>query len=319
MRCSTFATLDFIRVPLPAAITTTFSAMPQFLIKSLIIGVLLGCLSGCSALRLAYNNGALAAWWWLDGYVDFSREQTPQAKAAIDQWFAWNRRTQLLDYAAHVAAARSEVLDAATPAQACQWQKRLREAAEPALEQALQLGADLVPGLGEPQWRYLQERFEKKNDEMRRDFLQPDADDRQQAAVKRVLERAEMLYGRLDEAQKRVIAAGVAASPFDAQAWLGERQRRQRETVQTLRRLAVERADHDHIVVALRQLVDHAEKSPDAPYRVYQARLADYNCAFAAQVHNSTTPAQRQAAREQLKTWEDDLRALAAAKPPNGH
>ena len=34
-------------------------------------------LTGCSSVRLAYNNGPLAAWWWLDGYVDFSREQAP--------------------------------------------------------------------------------------------------------------------------------------------------------------------------------------------------------------------------------------------------
>ena len=44
----------------------------------------------------------------------------------------------------------------------------------------------------------------------------------------------------------------------------------------------------------------------------YQQRLNEYNCAIAAKFHNSTTPAQRQAARTKLKGWEDDLRALAA-------
>ena len=48
----------------------------------------------------------------------------------------------------------------------------------------------------------------------------------------------------------------------------------------------------------------------------YQRRLTDYNCAFVAQLHNSTTPAQRQAARDKLKDWEEDLRALAVQKPP---
>ena len=53
-------------------------------------------------------------------------------------------------------------------------------------------------------------------------------------------------------------------------------------------------------------------------YRAYQVKLGDYNCAFAARIHNAMTPAQRQAARERLKGWEDDLRALtvAATAPP---
>jgi len=272
-------------------------------------------LSGCSALRLAYNTGPQLAWWWLDGYVDFSSEQSPRARAAIDQWFEWNRSTQLLDYAALVAGARAEVLEPATAAQACRWQQRLRDAAEPALERALQQAAELLPGLGEPQWRHIEQRFAKNNAEMRRDFLQADLEDRREASVKRVLDRAETLYGRLDEPQRRVVAAGVAASPFDPLAWLGERERRQRETVQTLRRLAAERADRDRIVAALRVMVERAERSPDPAYRVYQQRLADYNCAFAARIHNATTREQRQAARDQLKTWEDDLRALAASRP----
>ena len=61
--------------------------MPSSGVKTLIIVVLLVLtgpwLTGCSALRLGYNNGPQLAWWWLDGYVDFSTEQTPAAKAAI--------------------------------------------------------------------------------------------------------------------------------------------------------------------------------------------------------------------------------------------
>jgi uncharacterized coiled-coil protein SlyX len=108
----------------------------------------------------------------------------------------------------------------------------------------------------------------------------------------------------------------VAASPFDPQAWLAERERRQRDTLQTLRRLTAERADRDRTIAALRMLTERMEISQDPAYRAYQQRLAEYNCAFGAQLHNATTPAQRQAAREQLKTWEGDLRALAAPPQP---
>jgi len=287
------------------------------LIKTFIIGVLAVLLVGCSSLRLGYNNGPQLAWWWLDGYVDFSREQAPQVKQGIDRWFEWHRATQLGDYAALLAGARDEVLVDTTAARACRWQAQLRDAIDPALERALELAADLLPGLGEAQLRHLEQRYAKGNDEMRDDFLQADLALRARESVKRTVERAERLYGSLAEAQKLVIAEGVAASPFDPELWLADRERRQRDTLQVLRRLLADRADRadrDQRLAALRTLVARAEMSPDREYRAYQQRLAEYNCAFAARIHNATTPAQRRQAQRTLQGWEQDLRALMA--PP---
>jgi hypothetical protein len=300
-----------MRVPLPAAITTTFNAMRQSLIKAAIIGVLL-LLTGCSALRLAYNNGPLVTWWWLDGYLDIGSEQAPRTKAAIDAWFDSNRSVQLPEMASLLALASKEVLEPTTPGQVCRWQRQFRERIDPALQRALQQAADIVPGLGEAQWRHLEDSFVKKNTDMRREFLQPDPAVRLKASIERVVDRAETVYGRLGEPQRRIIAAGVTASPFDAQAWMAERERRQRDTLQTLRRLTAERADRDRIIAALRVLVDRIERSADPTYRSYQEHLTEYNCAFAAQLHNATTPAQRQVARERLLGWVDDLRSLSA-------
>lgn len=285
--------------------------MRQSLIKAAIIGVLL-LLTGCNALRLAYNNGPLVTWWWLDGYLDIGSEQAPRAKAAIDAWFEANRGAQLPEIASLLAVAGNEVLEPTTPGQVCRWQRVLRERVDPAVQRALQQAADIVPGLGEAQWRHLEDSFAKKNADMRREFLQPEPAVRLKASIERVVDRAETFYGRLGEPQRRIITAGVSASPFDAQAWLAERERRQRETLQTLRRLTAERADRDRIIAALRVLVDRVERSADPAYRSYQEHLTEYNCAFGAQLHNATTPAQRQAARERLQGWADDLRALSA-------
>jgi hypothetical protein len=254
------------------------------------------------------------AWWWLDGYVDFSGDQGPRARAALDQLFQWGRGQQLPELAQLLVLAQTEVQQPATAAQACRWQATVRESLEPGLQRTLALAAEQLPALGEAQWTHLAAHFQKKNAEMRRDFLQPDLDERRERAVARVVERAEGLYGTLEEAQLKVVAAGVAASPFDPQAWLLERERRQRETLATLRRLQQDKASREVAVPALRRLVDQMERSTDPAYRAYQQRLNDYNCNFAAQVHNSSTPAQRQHAREKLQGWAEDLRALSAAR-----
>ncbi|MBL8342706.1 MAG: hypothetical protein JNL30_14650 [Rubrivivax sp.] len=279
-------------------------------------------LAGCSALRVAYNTGPQLAWWWLDGYLDFSRDHAPQVKGALERWFDWHRQTQLPGYAALLASAQAQVAEPLTAAAACQWNQRLSEALSPAVNRALVQAAELVPGLGEPQLRHLEQRYEKNLDDMRREFLQPDAAERRAASVKRAIDRAEQIYGRLDEPQRKVIAEGVVASPFDAQGWAAERTRRQRDTVATLRRLLAERADRDQRLAALRALAERSQRSPEPGYRAYQQRLTDYNCAFAARIHNATTAEQRQRARATFKGWEDDLRAVmnggAAAGDPAG-
>lgn len=272
---------------------------------ALVSGVL-----GCSAVRLSYNNGAQLAWWWLDGYVDFAREQTPAAKQAIDRWFDWHRATQLGPYAELLSAMQAQAGEALTPALACRWNDRIRQTLDPALDRAAVELADLVPGLREPQLRHIEQRFDKGLDEMRSDFLQPDPQVRLRESVKRTLERVERVYGAVDAPQRRAIEAAVAASPFDPALWLAERQRRQRDTVQTLRRLLAERADRDQRIAALRVLIQRSEESPVPEYRAYQGKLRDYNCAFAAQIHNAMSPAQRQRARDTLRGWEDDVRAL---------
>ena len=79
--------------------------------RSLIIAVLCGVLtllSGCSMLRLGYNQAPDLAYWWIDGYADFNDLQTPRVRSALTQWFAWNRRTQLPDYAAVLVRAQAE-------------------------------------------------------------------------------------------------------------------------------------------------------------------------------------------------------------------
>jgi hypothetical protein len=247
--------------------------------------------------------------------MDFNAEQEARVKEALNQWFAWHRTTQLPDYANLLAAAQVQVMQPATPAQVCGWADDLRARIAVAFAQGVPLAADLLPSLKPEQLAHLERKYRKSNQEFEEDFLQPQADERLKASVKRGIDRTEMLYGRLDERQRQLVAAGVAASPFDAAAWFAERQRVQSETLQTLARLSAggaARADRDSNLAGLQALAARVQRAPGGDYRAYQQRLSEYNCAFFAQVHNSTTPAQRQTARAKLKGWEDDLRALVA-------
>lgn len=273
-------------------------------------------LGGCSAVRIGYNQAPTLAWWWLDGYLDIDAAEAPRAKDALQQWFAWHRRTQLPDYADWLAATQQQVMQPVTPQQVCVAWVQLRSRLDAAVAHGVPLAAELLPLLKPQQLAHLEQRYRKSNLEFERDYLQP-GDERLKSSVRRTVERAEMLYGRLDDRQRQLIAAGVAASPFDPVVWYAERRALQGETLQTLARLTAggtARADPASNLAGLRALSERWLRPPE-PYRGYQQRLLEYNCAFVAQLHNSTTTAQRQAAHERLEGWQQDLRALAAQRP----
>jgi hypothetical protein len=163
--------------------------------------------------------------------------------------------------------------------------------------------------------QHIERRYQKGDEEFRRDFMQPTEAERQDKSIQRVVSRAETLYGRVDDAQRALIAQSVAASPFDPQLWLIERQARQQEVIGTLRTLVAERADTPRVQAALRYFAAHAARSPRQAYRSHAQRMNDYNCAFMARLHNSSTAEQRRHGVEKLKGWETDLRGLAAQRP----
>jgi hypothetical protein len=283
-----------------------------------IIGALCAALvvaGGCSAVRLGYNQAPELLYWWLDGYADFDEAQTRRVRDALARWFAWHRRTQLPDYAALLARAQADALVDTTPDKACAWWGELRLRADKAFAAAVPFAAELVPTLSAEQIQHVERRFAKSNDEFRAEYLKEDPAQRRKDAVKRAVERAETLYGKLDDAQRERVAAAVAASPFDPEVWLAERQRRQQDALQVLRAVVSMNGngERERIETALRGWADRIEASPRPAYRRYADQLTRYNCQFTAELHNGMSPAQRLAAAAKLKGWETDLRALAAA------
>ena len=268
------------------------SVFRTFGFRALIIVALCGVLalaSGCSALRIGYGSAPDLIYWWLDGYVDFDDAQTPGVRDAIQQWFAWHRRTQLPDYAAQLARAQVEVLADTTPARVCEWHAELVKRAHSAFDRIAPAAADVMLTITPQQIRYLEQRYAKFNTEFRDAYLQPDPGKRADEARKRVVDRAETLYGRLDGAQRERIAEGLKRSPFDPELWFAERRQRQQEVLQILRKLTADGANREQAQAALRGYVERLEHSPRENYRRYGERLAEFNCAFAAGLHNATS------------------------------
>jgi hypothetical protein len=283
-------------------------------------------LAGCSVLRLGYSQAPTFVYWWIDGYVDLNGEQTPKLRDAIDRWFEWHRRVEMPRYAALLARAQREVMEPTlSTAQLCAWRDEAQRRLDVALEEATPALAVLMASLTPEQIRHMERKLAKDGEELKKDFAQTDRAERAKVSFKRTLERYENLYGTLDDAQRTKLGQLLAASPFDADRWLAERERRNSGLVAMLNNVAASGRDatpaqaQAQAQAAVRVLAERALRSPRPEYRAYQERLTQENCALAAAMHNATTTAQRQYARDKLKSWENDVRLIAAGAGSNGN
>jgi len=282
------------------------------LLRGGLICIALFALAGCSALRLGYNQADKLTYYWVDGYADFDETQAKKVREAIGAWFAWNRRTQLNDYAELLTRIETDTRGETTPERACAWWAQIRARIDRGVDQAVPAIADLATTLKPEQFERIAQRQAKSQKEFRDDFMQPDPAKRLAEAVKRAVGRYEMLYGELTPLQKERLELLVSESPFQPALSFDEMKRRQREALQLLKQLAAGTTTGEAAQAQVRGWLKRVDPPPSEPYRQHSERIIQHNCRVFAAVHNSTTPEQRQVASRKLRGWAEDLRVLAA-------
>ena len=279
-----------------------------------VLVLVLSTLAGCSVLRFGYNQADHLTYWWIDRFVDFNDVQKLRARAALAQWFSWHRRTHLPGYATLLANSQSLVREDITAERTCGLWNDLRGYMDSAFERALPMTAEIVLTLTPQQIQNIERRYAKINEEFNDEHLQRDESRRLKKSIKRTIERAEFFYGDLDKAQQALIEQWVTRSPYDVNIWNAERHRRQQDLVQVLRRLNADNATQDKAQAALRAYLERIYSSPNENYRKYAEQVWVYNCAFVANLHNTTSVSQRKHAAKKLKDWESEIGALVPGK-----
>ncbi len=271
-------------------------------------------LGGCSAVKLGYSTLPELAYWWLDGYIDFTDVQTPQVRGELARLHAWHRAEELPRLADILGRMEQLVPDPVSAQQACAFvpelQARLNALAEQAEPAVLALAGSLTPA----QLRHLERKYASNNETWRRDWLELAAEERTLKRFEQMLDRAESIYGRLDEPQRAVLRQQIASSSFDASRVLADRQRRQQDLLQTLRRLQAPGFAPTETRALMRGYLERVLRSPDLAYRAWQDALIEEGCRMVSALHASTTPAQRERAARRLRAYQRDLRELAAQR-----
>jgi hypothetical protein len=280
-----------------------------------IIVLALTCLMvGCSSVRLAYNNVPTFGTWWLNSYLDFDDSQSTRLRedlASLQQW----HRTQLPEMAGLLQRAQALAGQEHLPAsQACALvddvQRQLADISAHSEPGAAQLVRTLTPA----QLQHLDAKYNKTNEDFRKEWLDLSPDKLHEKRYDKALDRAEHFYGRLSAEQRALLRRQVDASSYDPRKLQAERVRRQQDTLQTLRSVAGEQAPPEQVERALRGLFARYRQSPQADYRAYAQRQIEEGCEGLALLHDTTTAAQRENAVKRLQAYEKDFRSLAAQR-----
>jgi Family of unknown function (DUF6279) len=276
--------------------------------------LMLVTLSGCSTIKLVYNQSDDLLYWWIDAYADLQDGQKQLTRDTLTEVQRWHRQQQLPEYIALLQKMRAMAPNDITPAQVCAVTEDMKMSFATVLRFVEPASTRLAVQLKPDQLRSVRKRFDKTDKDWRKDWLDPDAEDRLHYRNKQALNRLEDFYGRLDTPQREVLRRWLSESVFDPVMSYAERERRQADTIQTLQRMAQEGSANPQAQALLHGLIERSFNSPNERYRAYNRALWQENCEGFAKLHNSTTPAQRKRMVESLQGYENDFRILMGQK-----
>jgi len=271
-------------------------------------------LTGCSAVRLGYNNLPDIASWWLDSYIDFTDTQGPQAKVALQKLQTWHRKEELPAIAELLVQAQTLAPQNITPEQACKIWEAAQVRIESFVQESSRLAAPLVSQLSAKQLKHLEKEWATRNEDWKKQWVQGSPDSRIKKRVDLAAERFNSFYGDLNLEQRQVLKQQFLQSTWSPEASYQRRLKRQQEQLIALQAMSSEITKPAmpiaQVEKALQSLILQSVRPKDAGELSKQLQLEQQACQNLAQLHNTMSPAQRLKAQRKLKDYETDVREL---------
>ena len=271
-------------------------------------------LTGCSAVRLGYNNLPDIASWWLDSYIDFTDTQGSQAKVALQKLQTWHRKEELPAIAELLVQAQTLAPQNITPEQACKIWEAAQVRIESFVQESSRLAAPVVSQLSAKQLKHLEKEWATRNEDWKKQWVQGTPDSRIKKRVDLAAERFNSFYGDLNLEQRQVLKQQFLQSTWSPEASYQRRLKRQQEQLIALQAMSSEITKPamplPQVEKALQSLILQSVRPKDAGDLSKQLQFEQQACQNLAQLHNTMSPAQRLKAQRKLKDYETDVREL---------
>ena len=191
------------------------------------LALVAAALTGCSSVRLAYENADAYVLWRANGYLDLRGAAYEALDERIDDFFDWHRARALPQYVKLSEEAAQRVAKGLSRADLVWGYDSFVAQARESLREAAQRIAPLLDGLNARQLKRVELRFDEDNRRFRKENLRGSEDERRRRRAKRMQERLEDWVGDLDRAQVQRVRQYSERAPL-----LGELHERERMRIQ---------------------------------------------------------------------------------------
>ncbi len=282
---------------------------------ALFMVAVLALAAGCSSVKFTYNQGDTLLYWWMDSYADLEGQQADIAKRDIENLFKWHRQTQLRDYAALLGGFQQKLAANPTQADLLNAYREIRVRGERLAARAVPEITTLALSIKPDQIANIERKFQSKNEEYRKKFIQGSTEKRHKARFKKSMEQFDLWFGNFSSEQEATLRRASDARPLDNEAWLEERVWRQRRIVAVLRKIQQEKLNREQAAVQIQAMQREFFTRMESPERkgFYDTSL-DQTTKYILTAIRIATPAQKKHAQERMQGWITDFQGLAAGK-----
>ena len=294
-----------------------FNTQDSFLqrFRSYWLIALMVVVTGCSSVKLAYNNGDTLLYWWLNAYLDLDSDQSSEVKKDIDDLFNWHRKTQLKTYVQLLETAKRQLAGNPTQADLIADYKEAKQRTEMLAQRALPELTELAMTIKPDQLEQMEKKFKKNNDTYRKKFMSGGLEERQKQRYKKAMEQLELWFGNFSREQEAVLRKASDARPLDNQIWLDERIRRQQKILAALRKVHQEKLNKEATGALMQGLIRDIFDRLESPERkAFFDTYIDSTTQFILTATKIATPEQKAHAQKRMQGWIDDFNTLAAAQ-----
>jgi hypothetical protein len=260
-------------------------------------------LSGCSTVRLVYENAETYIRWRATDYLEVDGERAEELDQAIAAFMAWHRAQALPKYATVLDEAEQRFARTLGPADLDWGYDAVMTQAREGLRNAAERIAPLLDRLEPQQIAQLERQLAEDNRKFERDNLRGSERDRRKRRTERNVERLEDWVGRLSQAQIERVAQYSERAPLLEEWRDHDHKRIQNELLKMIRAKQ-----------ARQRLPDFAanwDRGRNAGYvTALQAARREYY-AMALDIDKSLTPRQRSLGQKKLRGYAEDFRKLS--------
>ena len=270
-----------------------------------ILGVLaLSLLTGCSAVRLAYDNADLYLRWKIGSYIDAHGADSDELDERIDEFMDWHRTHALPRYARLADDAARRIARGLTRLDLVWAYDAVMAQARESLYAGTERLAPLLDRLTPDQLQYMERGIAEDNRKFAREHLRGSERERRERRAARIVDRVEDWVGKLSKAQVDRIRQFSERAPLAAEMRDRDRRRLQADVMAIL--------DAHQARERLAERISQWQVGRDPAFTAANEILVKEFFALALDLERTLTPDQRARAAGQLRRYAHDMRVLAS-------